>query len=228
MTDAKPMTNSSSRWDLGRFFQTLSFFGSIPILSQLNTLLVGSNAPPPPQPMNNTLINFVESDRDPTEIWGPLDDVVMGGVSQSQVKTSPEGLLFTGFVSTDNSGGFASIRTRNFEPSLDLSGHQGISLRLKGDGQRYKFFMRDSSGWDTLAYAISFDTKAGEWMTVQLPFAQMRPVMRAKTVDSAPALNVQNIASLQLMLSKFEYDRQLNPSFSPGKFELTVASIGLF
>ena len=222
------MTNSSSRWDFGRFFQTLSFFGSIPILSQLNTLMVGSNAPLPPQPIDNTLIKFVDGDTDATQIWGSLDDVVMGGVSQSLAKSSDEGLVFMGTVSTNNSGGFASIRTRNFDPSLDLSQYQGLSLRLKGDGQRYKFFIRDSSGWDTMAYAISFDTEAGKWMTVQLPFANMLPVMRAKTVKSAPALNQKQIASLQIMLSKFEYDRQLNPRFSPGTFALTIESIGVY
>ena len=190
--------------------------------------MVGSNAPLPPQPIDNTLIKFVDGDTDATQIWGSLDDVVMGGVSQSLAKSSDEGLVFMGTVSTNNSGGFASIRTRNFDPSLDLSQYQGLSLRLKGDGQRYKFFIRDSSGWDTMAYAISFDTEAGKWMTVQLPFANMLPVMRAKTVKSAPALNQKQIASLQIMLSKFEYDRQLNPRFSPGTFALTIESIGVY
>ena len=222
------MAKTSSRWNFGRFLATLSFFGSIPIVSQINTMVFGSTAPQPPQPINNTLINFTASKSNPSEIWGSLDDVVMGGVSQSQAQSSSEGLLFTGYVSTDNSGGFASIRTRNFEPALNLAGKQGISLRLKGDGQRYKFFVRDSTSWDSLAYAISFDTKAGEWMTVQLPFAEMKPVMRAKIVDSAPDLKVDQIASLQLMLSKFEYNRQLNPSFSPGQFALTIESIGVF
>ena len=222
------MAKSSSRWDIGRFIATLSFFGSIPIISQINTMVFGSTAPQPPQPVNNILIDFTQSQRDPSELWGPLDDVVMGGVSQSQAQSSAEGLLFTGNVSTDNSGGFASIRTRNFDPALNLSGHQGIALRLKGDGQRYKFFIRDSTGWDSLAYAISFDTKAGEWMTIQLPFTDMKPVLRAKIVDAAPQLNLQKIASLQLMLSKFEYNRQLNPSFAPGQFTLAIESIGVY
>ena len=49
-------------------------------------------------------------------IWGPLDDVVMGGVSESgfQVRAGsgeqgqPAG-IFSGNVSSSNNGGFASV-----------------------------------------------------------------------------------------------------------------------
>jgi hypothetical protein len=39
------------------------------------------------------------------------------------------------------------------------------------------------------------------------------------------SLDASSIFSLQLMLSKFEYDEMLNPSFTPGNFELPVAAI---
>lgn len=78
--------------------------------------------------------------------WGPLDDVVMGGVSASSFQISatageyaaPVG-LFSGVVSTSNNGGFASIRSRNFEPLQDLSAYAGFEFRVKGDGHRFKF-----------------------------------------------------------------------------------------
>jgi hypothetical protein len=222
------MTKTSSQWDISRFIKTLSFFGSIPIVSQVNTMFFGSSTPPPPQPALNSLMNFAETQNYTTQIWGPLDDVVMGGVSQSQAQATSEGLLFTGLVSTQNSGGFASIRTKNFATPLNLKGYEGVSLTVKGDGQRYKFFVRDSTSWDSIAYAISFDTAEGEWITVKLPFQEMQPVQRAKTLSSAPDLNLEGIASLQLMLSKFEYNGALNPSFKAGEFRLLLGSIGLF
>lgn len=40
--------------------------------------------------------------------WGSLDDVVMGGVSHSRVNMADGVLVFSGMLSTDNSGGFAS------------------------------------------------------------------------------------------------------------------------
>jgi hypothetical protein len=66
---------------------------------------------------------------------------------------------------------FASVRTRNYEPALDLSMYDGIQLRVKGNGLRYKFILRSSSNWDTTGYTLSFDTTAGDWQTVFMPFS---------------------------------------------------------
>jgi len=151
----------------------------------------------------------------------------MGGVSQSSVQLCPEGLLFGGVVSTDNSGGFASVRSRNFEPALDLSAYSGIELVVRGDGQRYKFFLRDGNAWDSVAYAYSFDTTADEWVTVHIPFRQMQPVLRASVVERPP-LNPLRIYSLQFMLSKFEYDRALNPHFEAGPFQLLIQTVSVY
>lgn len=161
-------------------------------------------------------------------IWGALDDVVMGGVSESGMKVGDRAALFSGNVSTVNSGGFASVRTRNLDPVLNLAGYTGIQLRVKGDGQRYKFLLRSDDKWDSVAYSYSFDTVADQWMTVQIPFADLIPVFRAKTVPNAGAIDASHICSLQLMLSKFEYDGSLNPTFTPGRFELQVESIAAY
>jgi hypothetical protein len=53
------------------------------------------------------------------------------------------------------------------------------------------------------------------------------PVFRAKTVKNGPSLNSSQIRSLQLMLSKFEYDGALNPHFEAGSFALLVQAIAV-
>jgi len=160
--------------------------------------------------------------------WGALDDVVMGGVSQGSFFLRDEQAVFAGNVSTDNSGGFSSVRTQNFEPPFDFEGWQGMRLRVKGDGQRYKFIARNSGGWDSPAYIYSFDTVAGTWMDIEVPFEEMVATFRAKSVSDAPLFNPQKVFSFQLMLSKFEYDRQLNPNFTPGTFELAVRYMSVY
>jgi hypothetical protein len=50
-------------------------------------------------------------------------------------------------------------------------------------------------------------------------------VFRAKTLSNPKPINVSRIRSLQLMLSKFEYDGALNPRFSVGEFRLEVRAI---
>lgn len=164
--------------------------------------------------------------------WGALDDVVMGGVSASSFQISagagenggPAG-LFKGYVSTANNGGFASIRSRNFEPLQDLSAYDGFEFRVKGDGHRYKFIVRTTTDWDAMGYTCGFDTVKGEWHSIRLPFSSFVPVFRAKTVKDAPPFDTSRIASLQLLFSKFEYDDKLNPKFEAGPFELPIASI---
>ena len=161
--------------------------------------------------------------------WGALDDVVMGGVSQSGIVLNDRGqAVFSGVVSTENSGGFSSVRTKNFEPPFNFSGWEGLRLVVKGDGQRYKFIVRNSQDWDSPAYIYSFDTVADTWTTVDVPFAEMVRTFRAKSIPDAPQLETSRVYSFQLMLSKFEYDRQLNPKFEAGPFSLTMSRVSVY
>ncbi|XP_004504281.1 protein HIGH CHLOROPHYLL FLUORESCENCE PHENOTYPE 173, chloroplastic isoform X2 [Cicer arietinum] len=164
--------------------------------------------------------------------WGALDDVVMGGVSESTFQIDPNGSenggaagVFKGVVSTANNGGFTSIRTKNFSEPEDLSAYDGLEFRLKGDGRRYKVIIRTSLDWDALGYTGGIDTEKGKWQSIRLPFSSLRPIFRARTVTDAPPFDPSNVASLQLMFSKFEYDGKLNETFVEGPFELPVSSI---
>ncbi|XP_064986256.1 protein HIGH CHLOROPHYLL FLUORESCENCE PHENOTYPE 173, chloroplastic-like [Musa acuminata AAA Group] len=165
-------------------------------------------------------------------IWGALDDVVMGGVSESGFQVDPKGNedggptgLFKGVVSIANNGGFTSIRTKNFSTPEDLSAYDGIEMRVKGDGRRYKLILRTSYDWDTVGYTASFDTTKEQWQTIKLPFSSFRPIFRARTVTDAAPFDPSKIISLQLMYSKFEYDGKLNPTFVEGSFQLPFSSI---
>ncbi len=57
------------------------------------------------------LIDF--ADPSTVALWNPINDGVMGGVSSSQMRHDPAGhAVFTGRVSFENNGGFASVRCR--------------------------------------------------------------------------------------------------------------------
>lgn len=172
-----------------------------------------------------TIFDFTDTSLNISASWGVIDDIVMGGVSQSSIILANGVALFSGNVSTANSGGFASVRTRNFIPPLNLKNYQGIQLRIRGDGKRYKFIARCEEKWDGIAYCYSFDTIPGVWQTIQIPFEALIPVFRAKTVKDAEKFDPSKVFSLQLMLSKFEYDGALNPRFAPGSFSLEIESI---
>lgn len=157
--------------------------------------------------------------------WGAVDDIVMGGISSSRLTWKDGVAVFTGEVSTENNGGFASVRSKNLNPPWDLSGYEGIRLRIRGDGQRYKFILRCEGKWDGIGYCYSFDSQANSWIDVDIPFRKLIPVFRAKTVASAGDFLSSQVYSFQLMLSKFEYDGKYNPFFRPGQFCLEIESI---
>ncbi|KAK9150609.1 hypothetical protein Syun_008918 [Stephania yunnanensis] len=181
---------------------------------------------------NGKLIFGLQDKQSSQVVWGALDDVVMGGVSEGSFQIDPTGGenggpagVFKGFVSTANNGGFSSIRTRNFSVPENLSAYDGLELRIKGDGRRYKLIIRNSSEWDTLGYTAGFDTTKDQWQSIRIPFSTLKPIFRARTVFDAPKFDPGKVFSLQIMFSKFESDGKLNPTFVEGPFQLPISSI---
>ncbi|KAJ8906033.1 hypothetical protein NDN08_002533 [Rhodosorus marinus] len=176
---------------------------------------------------NTTKILSFENVEDAKKMWGIIDDIVMGGVSESNIRIVDGNGVFDGFVSTANNGGFASVRSRTSDKPLQLSPSAlGFSLRVKGDGNRFKFIVRTEEKWDGVGFSYSFDTVEDQWIDVQVPFDELTPVFRAKTVDAK--FDPRQVRSFQLMLSKFEYDGKLNPNFTAGRFVLEVESISTY
>ena len=158
--------------------------------------------------------------------WGSLDDVVMGGASRSEWRAVDGRARFSGTVTTANNGGFAGVRTRPIAPPRDLSSFTGLVARVRGDGNRYKFIVRDDNDWNGIAWTQSFDTSAdGKFRDVKLPFSEFVPTLYAKTATNARPLDTASICAVQLTLSKFEYDGGLNPNFQTGAFCLDVEQI---
>jgi hypothetical protein len=156
--------------------------------------------------------------------WGPLDDVVMGGVSKTNLVPGDFRGVFTGYVSEENNGGFAGIRTKLTAP-MDCSDCSKFKLRVKGDGQRFKFIARDTNEWNGVAWSTSFDTDTDMWTDVTIKISELKPTKFARIVEDSPPFNKANLRGLQLTLSKFEYEGSLNPKFVPGSFRLEVESI---
>ena len=132
--------------------------------------------------------------------WMNVDDVVMGGVSDSAMQLSLDGTaVFAGNLSLENSGGFASVRTvlahRNYAE------FDGFRLRVKGDGKRYSFRARNDDRFDGIVYRFDFDTVPGEWQEIDLPFAGFVPSFRGRTLADVPPLDSANIAQIGFLIS---------------------------
>lgn len=213
-------------WDARRFASTTFFFNSP---DQVLRRTFGS---PFAQPTKLSNGDILWSAKAPLLEWGPLDDVVMGGVSQSSFEVAGDIGKFSGMVSTDNNGGFAGVRSKALTPPLKLKKFSGLKLRIRGDDRlrRYKFIVRDSYAWNGIAWSQSFDATpadaAGGWQDVELPFDGFTPTLFAKRVPGV-SLNTDEINTLQITYSKFEYDSELSPNFAEGAFALSVESVSV-
>jgi len=146
--------------------------------------------------------------------WYVQNDNVMGGRSEGGFSVSSGELLFSGSTNT-NGGGFSSIRTAPFA-ARDLSACEGIRLRLKGDGRTYIWQLQTGAlrRGGEVGYWTTFDTRAGEWMTVDIPFARFYPQFRGFKLDG-PELDTRRITELGLYI----YDNK------DGPFELRLDSV---
>ena len=69
--------------------------------------------------------------------WNIVNDDVMGGISKSYLSVNNDNnLIFNGYLSLENNGGFASSRL-SFN-SKTLEGVKSFKIKLKGDGNTYK------------------------------------------------------------------------------------------
>ena len=145
--------------------------------------------------------------------WHAVNDGVMGGVSAGGLDVEGVVGVFHGTLSLEHGGGFASIRRP--VPAGALSGSDGVSLRVRGDGRRYQCRVGSERLPDGASYAASFDTTAGRWLDVSLPWAAFEAVFRGRPVTDAPPLSPERIHRIGFLLA----DRR------PGAFRLEIASI---
>lgn len=147
--------------------------------------------------------------------WFTVNDDVMGGVSVSYLRaTDDDSAIFGGEISFENNGGFATVQA-NFAAPLDLSAHDGLALRVRGDGKRYGVYLRDNA--NNIRHQAVFDTEAGVWQDVRLPFTAFQPTYFGQVVRTG-ALNTRSIRSISLLIEFYQ----------EGAFALEVARIGVY
>ena len=145
--------------------------------------------------MNNLLL-FDFSASSNWSAWEIENDVVMGGNSTSDLSRSKEGnALFSGYVSLENNGGFASMQY-HFEPK-DISGYDKAVIRLKGDGKEYQFRIKANLR-ERASYIYTFKT-TGEWQTIEIPLNQMEPTYRGNKLN-LPNFNQDKLQEVRFLI----------------------------
>jgi hypothetical protein len=176
-------------------------FGSSSLIAQADTT-------------NVVLVAF--DDPSAVAAWTTINDPVMGGLSTSMVTFGDGGLVFSGTISLDNNGGFASTRGPQ-DPGIGqrAAGATSIGVRARGDGKTYVFKV-DSAG-QPWSYIQRFSTDVGAWRTYELPIGGFQAV--GMRLDPAPYAPQSLDPSTVTRVSIYILDKQQGP------FELTVSAI---
>ena len=160
------------------------------------------------------LLDFEKSDS--SNSWFVINDGVMGGVSASSFQVTKTGTgVFSGVLSLENNGGFASA---NMKPSqFDLKDCDGIRFRFKGDGKKYKISLKNDDKFNGFSYRFVFSTQKDRWLTLDVPFTSFIPMFMGQTT-SAPPVDKTSIKTFGFLIS----DKQAGP------FRLEIDWIGAY
>ena len=133
--------------------------------------------------------------------WYTVHDTVMGGRSQGSVLQSKDAVLFKGYLSLENNGGFASIRTVSLPESVNEA--MGIRIKLIGDGRTYLATLRLENSDRRIYFRTPIVTPAEQVVILEVPFASYRPFAYGRSVPQVPSILCVNnpIASLGFMLA---------------------------
>ena len=138
--------------------------------------------------------------------WQIVNDDVMGGESTSRFEFVTNGwAVFSGTVSLENNGGFASVRSSPI--AQNLHGYDVLALRVRGDGRRYKVTARTTTGPKAPLYQCALPTKRAAWEEHRLRFDDFVPTFRGRVLDNVPRLNPAAVTTLGFLIS----DKQAGP-----------------
>lgn len=173
----------------------------------------------PKQKQEDVMVIPMASEKD-LERWQKLDDVIMGGNSDSALalNETSTGFTWSGKLVVEG-GGFCGARS--YPDTVDLSGYDGVSLHVKGSGETLKLNIKtDDLNEPEDTYQATFDVPDGEWGDVFIPWHEFVPVKRARSVADGPPLNPRAIQQFGLVYSRFSFNGFPNPAFKSGEFSI--------
>ncbi len=148
--------------------------------------------------------------------WTTVNDPVMGGMSTSRITYGDGGLVFSGDISLENNGGFASARSPQ-DPDIGRKATGAKSLRVHALGDGKTYLLKVGTAEQRWSYIQRFPTEAAVQRIYDLPIDGFQPVgMRLDPAPDAPqTLDPSSISQVSVYI----LDKQQGP------FEITVSAI---
>ena len=155
----------------------------------------------------------------PSLEWRVVNDGVMGGVSSGRAEQMSEGgVRFTGELSLENNGGFASVRSAG--TLGPLSGGDGLRVTVLGDGRTWQVTLRrDDVRIRAGSYRAMIQTEDGVVTTHELAWSDFEATSFGRPVPGAPPLwnGLDQVGSIGLLLADGR----------PGAFSVELQQVAL-
>jgi len=135
--------------------------------------------------------------------WIAVNDSVMGGVSRGGFRLADDGILvFSGTLSLENRGGFASIQS--VQDPVDLSANAGLLIRVRGDGRKYWLTLKTNRWIMAGSYRVEFSTTPGKWQEIRAPFADFRATSFGRELADFPPPDPAKVESIGFLIAAKE------------------------
>jgi monofunctional biosynthetic peptidoglycan transglycosylase len=130
----------------------------------------------------------------------------MGGRSDGRFRiTDARTLEFSGAISLENNGGFASLRS--VARSLGLAANDTIVLRVRGDGREYSLNLYTTNRRMASSYRAPIPTTKDQWTEIAIPMRDFVETSFGRIVPNAGPVDAAKVNAVGFMLS----DKQSGP-----------------
>jgi NADH dehydrogenase [ubiquinone] 1 alpha subcomplex assembly factor 1 len=166
--------------------------------------------------LNTMRINFGQDEL--ANSWFALNDDVMGGVSVGEVSYTDNSIIFEGAVSTDNNGGFVSLRSPN--DSYDLSAYTDMVISYRAIGHSFIMVLTDQPAWYAPRFELEVMEENSEWSTasVSLYDFQQYAMTNIGEVETGVEMSTEYLSDVLRM-------ELMNTTFESGDFTLEIEYI---
>jgi len=144
--------------------------------------------------------------------WRITNDGVMGGKSTGDIRFEQNRGIFSGYISTENNGGFSSVYRPVSTPSNQTD---TVFIDVEGDGQPYQLRLALNINGYRVNYKHEFETKKGVREQHVFNLNDFRATFRGRLILDAPKINAQRIREIGFLINKKD----------AGEFKLAVYSL---
>ena len=149
------------------------------------------------------------------EGWFALNDDVMGGVSVGEISLTDNSLVFEGQVSTENNGGFVSLRSPTDE--YDLSEFTEVVVSYRAEGHNFTMVLANHQAWYRPKFEHRVISPSSEWTTTTVSLSDFKQYEMTGygDVETGVQLSEQHLSTVIRM----EF---INSEFESGDFRLEL------